>query len=158
MAKMVVHINEMGKLDGVSDRDKRAYARFKKELGVLAPDYTMAISYRFPRSPKFHRLYFKILGRVFENQETFTVDKTMRKWAEMGAGHVDYIPHPHTGVLTAYPKSIDYESLDDIEFGEVFTGVMSYLRTEHALHFLWPQVDIRNSYEAMEQILMEFNA
>lgn len=158
MAKMVVHINEMGKLDGVSDKDKRAYARFKKQVGVLAPNDTMAISYRFPRSPRFHRLYFLILSRVFNNQEAFTVDEKFRKWAEMGAGHVEYIPHPHTGVLTVYPRSIDYESLDDLAFSEVFTGVMSFLRTEHALHFLWPHVDVRNSYEAMEQILMEFNA
>lgn len=155
MAKVALRVNDAGKLEGLTPADGRAYARFKKKLGLLRPGDTISFEHRFPRSPKFHRLHFAMLGLLFDNQEQFANPEDLRKWVEVGAGHCQFVPGPG-GRLVALPLSIAYDSLDDSEFYEHHIKVLAFLRSTAATRFLWPQMDDRAAGQAMNGLLEEF--
>jgi hypothetical protein len=155
MAKITLERAETGKLDGLSEADKRAYARFRKAVENMDRGDTLAFEFKLPRSPQFHKRHFVILGSIFDAQDTFTDRVQMRKWLEVGAGHADYVPGAD-GDLVAIPKSIDYESLDDAEFAEHHRSVIAFLRESHAYGFLWPMMTPAGAEAMVESILSEF--
>ncbi|PWF25036.1 hypothetical protein [Corticimicrobacter populi] len=155
MAKIALRIDEQGKLAGLTPADARAYARFRRKLTELRTGDTISFEHRFPRSPKFHRLHFSMLGALFDNQEQFANPEDMRKWIEVGAGHCRFVPGPK-GRLVALPLSISYDSLDDAEFYEHHIKVVAFLRTQHATRFLWPEVGDMAALAAVDAILSEF--
>lgn len=155
MSKVILHINECGKLAGLDERNERAYARFRNKIGKLRPGQTLSFEFRIPRSERFHRLHFVMLTAFFKCQEVFTDSERMRKWLEVGAGHCDFVPGPD-GELVALPRSIAYEALDDAEFHEVHESVKAFLRTPHAYRYLWPHLDDERGEEMVESILCEF--
>lgn len=155
MAKITLERDGAGKLQGLSDADKRAYGRFRKALERMGPGDTLAFEFKMPRSPALHRRHFAILGAVFDAQDQFSEADQMRKWLEVGAGHCDYLPAADGG-LVAMPKSISYESLDDIEFAEHHRQVIAFLREPHAYRFLWPQMSAAGAEAMVESILSEF--
>lgn len=157
MAKLALRVDELGKLDGLTPADCRGYARFKKKLGLLRPGDTITFEHRFPRSPKFHRLHFAMLGALFDNQEQFANPEDLRKWVEVGAGHCAFVPGPK-GRLVALPLSIAYDSLDDAEFYEHHIKVTSFLRTVQSTRFLWPEIGDVAASAAIEGLLAEFGA
>src|SRR3546814_10317190 len=59
---------------------------------VCSSDLTIRFEHRFPRSPKFHRLHFAMLGAIFDNQEQFPTLDDLRYWLEVGAGHCNFVP------------------------------------------------------------------
>lgn len=155
MAKITLERDDAGKLQGLSDADKRAYWRFRKALDGMAPGDTLAFEYKVPRSPGFHKRHFKLLGTIFDAQDQFTEKNHLRYWLEVGVGHCDYMPGAD-GLPVAIPKSISYESLDDIEFSEHHRQVVAFLREEHAYRFLWPQMSAAGAEGMIESILAEF--
>ncbi|MEJ2897580.1 hypothetical protein [Bordetella avium] len=157
MAKIALRVDERGKLAGLTPFDDRAYSRFKKKLGLLRPGDTISFEHRFPRSPKFHRLHFALLGAIFDNQDQFVSPEDLRKWVEVGAGHCRFVPGPK-GRLVALPLSISYESLDDAEFYDHHIKVVEFLRSQAATRFLWPDVDDSAALAGIEAILAGFGA
>lgn len=149
MPTLVLRKDEMGQLAGITEKDAAAFARWQRRLAAMAAGDTLTFTYRVPRSPAFHGRHFAILGRIFNGQETFADPEHFRKWGEMGAGHVDWIPGPE-GVMQPIPKSIDYASLDDEEFRPVHQAVMTFLRTQHALEVLWPHRHWHDSWTAVD--------
>ncbi len=157
MPRIALQAGLDGKLAGLTDADQRKYDRFRGKVRTMTAGDSIAFEYRVPRSPKFHRRHFLILGTVFDNQEAFVDDYQFRKWTEVGAGHFDMVPGP-SGALFPLARSINYESLDDHEFSAVHDGVIAFLRSLEATRHLWPQVSDRVGLVAMDNILMEFNA
>lgn len=155
MSKVILRIDERGKLAGLDEKNERAYARFRSKLGKLRPGQTLSFEFRIPRSERFHRLHFVMLTAFFKCQEVFTDPERMRKWLEVGAGHVDFVPGP-AGELVALPRSISYEALDDAEFHEVHESVKAFLRTPQAYRFLWPHLNEERGEQMVESILCEF--
>lgn len=155
MAKIALRVDECGKLDGLTPADARAYAKFKRKLGLMQPGDTISFEHRFPRSPKFHRLHMKMWGALFDAQEQFSDPYQLRKWGEVGAGHCDFVPGP-AGCMYALARSISYESLDDAEFYEHHIGVIAFLRSEYAHRFLWPFMTPTGSSQMMESVLEGF--
>ena len=155
MSKVILRIDERGKLAGLDEKNERAYARFRNKLAGLQPGQTLAFEFKIPRSPRFHKLHFVMLAAFFKCQEVFNDTERMRKWLEVGAGHCDFVPGPG-GDLVALPRSISYEALDDAEFHEVHESVKAFLRTPHAYRFLWPHLDDARGEEMVEAILNEF--
>jgi hypothetical protein len=149
MPTLVLRKDEMGQLEGLTDKDARAWARWRKKLEHMAMGETVSFTWREPRSGPFHRRYFAVLNRVYDAQERFDDPDKLRKWAEVGGGHADFVPGPG-GQLVAVPRSIDYLSIDDVEFGEVCRSVWEFLRSEHALTFLWPHRHWHQSWEVMD--------
>jgi hypothetical protein len=157
MVKLALRVDDAGKLDGLTPADCRGYARFKKKLLALRPGDTLSFEHRFPRSPKFHRLHFAMLGVLFDNQEQFAEYEDLRKWVEVGAGHCKFVPGPK-GRLVALPLSVSYESLDDAEFYEHHTKIIAFLRSHQATRFLWPDIADVAAEAAVEGLLAEFGA
>jgi hypothetical protein len=144
-----------GKIAGFGLKGERAYGRFLAAVRNLEYGEMLAFSYKVPRSPKFHKLHFVMLAALFEAQEQFADDYQFRKWSEVGAGHCDFVPGPK-GRMVALAKSIDYESLDDLEFAEMHEAVKAFFRSQHAQRFLWPHLSEAEGSEMVEAILREF--
>lgn len=155
MSKVILRIDESGKLAGFDEKNERAYSRFRKQIAELQPGQTLTFEFRIPRSARMHRFHFAMLKAFFDCQEVFTDAERMRKWLEVGAGHCEFVPGPR-GDLVALPKSIAYEALDDAEFREVHESVKAFLRTEHAYRYLWPHLDDARGESMVEAILCEF--
>ncbi|MGB3835902.1 hypothetical protein [Castellaniella sp.] len=51
MAKVALRVNDAGKLEGLTPADDRAYARFKKKLGLMRPGDTISFEHRFRALP-----------------------------------------------------------------------------------------------------------
>lgn len=155
MAKITLERDQAGKLQGLSEADKRAYGRFRKALEGMAPGDTMAFEFKIPRSPVFHRRHFAILGAIFDAQDQFTDRDQMRCWMTVGAGHCEYVPAADGGLI-AMPKSVAYDALDDAEFAEHHRSVIAFLREPHACQFLWPMMTPAGAEAMVESILSEF--
>lgn len=155
MSSVLVMKNDQGKLEGFGKAGARAYGRFLKAVRDLGFGEMLSFEFKVPRSPKFHRLHFALLRDFFDAQEQFGDDHEFRKWTEVGAGHVKFVPGP-TGRMVALPLSISYEALDDIAFSELHDKVKEFLRGEHARRFLWPHLSPEQTYETVEAILQGF--
>lgn len=147
--------DDRGKLAGFGLKGERAYARFLAAVKALEYGEMLSFSYKIPRSPKFHKLHFVMLAELFAAQEQFADEYQFRKWSEVGAGHVDWVPGP-TGKMVALPRSIDYESLDDVEFSEMHEAVKAFFRSTHATRFLWPHLADSETAESIHMILEQF--
>jgi len=155
MPQVQVCKDEQGKLAGFGQKGERAYKRFLSAVKNLEYGEMLAFSYKIPRAPKFHRLHFVMLAALFEAQEQFADEYQFRKWAEVGAGHCDFVPGP-TGRMVALAKSIDYESLDDVEFAEMHEAVKAFFRGQHAQRFLWPHLSESEQMAMVAGILEQF--
>lgn len=155
MPAVLITKDSRNKMVGVGPKGERAYARFLSAVRNLEYGEMLAFSYKIPRAPKFHRLHFVMLAALFEAQEQFADEYQFRKWVEVGAGHCDFVPGP-TGRMVALARSIDYESLDDVEFAEMHEAVKAFFRTTHATRFLWPHLSDADSAEMVRVILEQF--
>ena len=144
-----------GKLAGFGARGERAYARFLAAVRDLEAGEMLSFEYKVPRSGPFHRRHFKMLWAFFAAQEQFVDEHDFRKWTEVGAGHVQFVPGPD-GRMVALPKSISYEALDDEPFRELHEKVVRFLRSQHATRFLWPHLSDLQAGNMVETILAEF--
>lgn len=155
MPKLTLCLDENKKLDGISQTDKKRYAKFKFIVSNLGED-SISFSYHLPRSGAYHRRFFAQLAAVFEGQEVFDDLDMFRLWSEVGAGHVIYYPMMDTGEMIAVPKSIAYDKLDQDEFQKVHDSIFTFLRSERARSFLWPHLANDQSGNMIESLLGEF--
>lgn len=155
MSKVILHLDERGKLAGIDEKQDRAYARFRAKIARLRPGETLSFSFSLPRSPQMHRYHFALLRAVFESQEVFDDDDEMRKWIEVGSGFCSFLPGPD-GQLVAVPKSIAWEKLEESDFREHHLKVVAFLRTPHCYRYLWPALNDSGRELVVETILMEF--
>lgn len=157
MSKIIVVKDEAGRLAGLGDKGARAFDRFKRRIAGMDIGETMEFSWRNPRSPGFHKLFFVMLHALFKQQEQFADEGVLRDWLSVGAGHCMFAPGP-TGRMVAIPRSIDYASLDDDEFRAYVSAVWAFMRTEHAQRFLWPMASPAVAADGVEALLIGFDA
>jgi hypothetical protein len=155
MPQIQVCKDSQGKLAGFGQKGERAYARFLSAVRNLEHGEMLAFSYKIPRAPKLHKLYFVTLAAVFEQQEQFNDFDQFRKWAQVGAGHAEFVPGP-AGRMVALPLSVDFESLDEVEFAEIYEAVKAFLRTERATNFLWGHLTEGDQISMIASILEQF--
>lgn len=153
MPTVTLHRGQDGKLAGHTDKDARAYAKFRKRIETLGPRETLSLKWTEPRSGAFHGRHFAMLDVVYQAQEQFADPDQFRKWAEVGAGHCDFVPGPN-GRMVALPRSINFETLDQAEFEPIHEAVFTFLRSEHACRFLWPH--LTDGADMVGTILAEF--
>jgi hypothetical protein len=60
--------------------------------------------------------------------------------------------------MVALPKSIAWSKMEDNEFRELVNEVWEFLRSEHAQGFLWPHLSADKQAEAVESVLMGWEA
>jgi hypothetical protein len=155
MSTVCIVKNDRGKLEGFGQKGTKAYGRFLKAVKELEVGELLTFSFKVPRSPRFHRLHFAMLNALFAAQENFSDDLEFRKWTEVGAGHVKFVPGPK-GRIVAMPLSIAYDALDDVEFSDLHEKVKEFMRSDHAHNFLWPHLEPQQRVEMVETILAEF--
>lgn len=143
------------RLCGVTEADNRAYTRFAARVQGVTREESLKVSWVEPRSGKYHRRHFVMLTAVFDNQEVWEKDNHFRKWCEVGAGYAELVPGMD-GQPVAMPLSIDYDTLDQIDFEPIHNAVFAFLRTEHALKFLWPHLPWQKAYAVLDTILRDF--
>lgn len=155
MTTITVTKDDAGKLRGFTDKDQRAYARFKGLIDELEVGELFTLETWFPRNGKLHRLHFAMLAVIFDAQEQYADPEQLRFWLQVGAGHCTYAPGPE-GRMVAIPKSISYSSIDDAEFQVHHEAVKAFLRTERARRFLWPHLGDEQTYDTVETLLRDF--
>lgn len=143
-----------GKLTGMTERDCKGYAKFRKRVEELAGGI-LTFTWKEPRSGPYHRRHFAMIGTLFAAQDVFTDDQIFRKWLEVGAGYAEFLPG-RNGVLEAYPKSIEYAALDQAEFEPIHDAVFGFARSEYARQRMWPHMTSAQSWDMIESVLGEF--
>jgi hypothetical protein len=154
MAKIRITRNREGKIDGASEKDRKAYLRFRTRIMSLEVGELMTIDAKFPRNPELHGWHFIILDAVFEAQEQFEAEAVFRKWVEVGAGHCDFVPGPR-GRMVAIPKSIGWDELDDVDFQEHHEKAVDFLRSADCTRVLWGHLSEPEQANMIEAILAE---
>lgn len=156
MSSLVIYKDETGKLAGMGEKGRRAYAKFRKLVEELTVGETLAFSYKMPRSPEHHRFMFAKLTGLFERQEQFGDFDRLLDFLKVGAGHVDLFPG-RDGVLVAVPKSINWEKLDEQGFIEFTRAMNDFLWTPYAQAALWPHLDESRRYQCVENWNRDFD-
>ena len=150
----LVRSDEDGRLAGLSEKDRRAWARFLKRVRDLGRS-CITFEWREPRSGPYHRFCFAAWNKVFEAQERFEDFEAFFCWVKVGGGHCEFLPHPEKGLI-AVPKSIAWAKLDEMEFRPIADSMFAFLRSEHARRTIWPHLTETESWEMIETILEGF--
>lgn len=154
MPTVILHRAQDGKLEGLSERDKKAYAKFRKRLDELG-DGSLLFSWQEPRSGPYHRRFFSLVNRILMAQDQFQDIEHLIAWLKTGAGYVDLVPGPK-GKPVALPKSINWATLDQADFEPVAQAIITFLRSTYATRFLWPHLDDDVGMGMVETVLAEF--
>lgn len=99
------------------------YENFKK----IPLHEVFEIEYKKKRNIKFHRMFFGLLNLAFENQSLFTNLDDMRYCLLLEAGISEEKVNPITNEIFKVPKSLNFASMDEIEFNLVYTSVKDYI-------------------------------
>ena len=154
MPTVTLHRGADGKLEGLSDRDKKAYEKFKKRIETIG-NGSVLFSWKEPRSGPYHRRFFAIVNQFLESQEQFHNVKHLLEWLKVGAGYCDLVPGPK-GKPVAIAKSIAWEELDQAEFEPIAQDIWQFLRSTYATRFLWPMLDDTQAIGAVESVFSVF--
>ena len=155
MTTITITKDDTGKLTGLGEKDKIAYARLKKRLQDLEQGECLSLDVWFDRRQKFHALHFVILTRIFDAQEQWADLEQFRMWTTVGAGHCVFVPGPG-GKMVAIPKSISWGQMDDADFQVHHKKVVDFLRSQRATRFLWPTLSDQETGEMIHELLEEF--
>lgn len=145
-----------GFIDGLGERGKKQWRRFWNMIRKLEPGEIVTITTHKAREGPFHRRHMLIETRVFEAQERIEKFEDFRSWLKIGSGFVTWMAGPKGGVVPV-PKSISYKDLDQTVMEEVHANMMQFLRSEHAIKYLWPKLPAQQRDAAMDELLSHFH-
>jgi hypothetical protein len=154
MPTVTLHIGDSGKLEGLSEKDRKAYAKFRQRLERLG-DSSLTFTWREPRSGPFHRRFFAMVNALLEAQEQFQDVDHMLTWLKVGAGYADLVPGPK-GKPVAMAKSIKWDKLDQAEFEPIANAIFGFTYSTYATRFLWPHLSDEDGYQMVDSVLGEF--
>lgn len=154
MPTVILHIGESGKLEGLAEKDKKAYAKFRKRLETLG-NGSLMFSWAEPRSGPYHRRFFALLNTLLDCQEQFQEIDHLLTWLKVGAGYADLVPGPK-GKPVAIAKSINFTTLDQAEFEPIAQAIIQFIRSPHSMRFLWPHLDEAGAAGMVETVLAGF--
>lgn len=157
MSAVVLTRGDDGKLTGVSDQDQARWGKFKATAAALQAGHSLTVTWKLPRSPRHHGLFFAWLGALFERQEQFDDADKLRAWLTVGAGYCDLVPGP-AGRMVALPQSIAWDRMDESEFSELHAKVSAFMWTTHAQAFLWGHLAEQQRHAMVQQLHDEFAA
>ena len=153
MPELIIVKDNTGQLEGLGEKGRRAWLKFRKVVSELEPGETMEFSYRLPRSPQHHRFFFARLQALFERQEAFENVEHLLTFLKVGAGLVDWMASPRG--LVAVPQSIAWINLDEQQFIEATRAIRDFLWTDAAQAALWPHLNEQRRYQMVDQWVRE---
>ena len=142
---MKIHLQKFNKgLVPSRDEDKFLFDK-------LSIDEVYYIEVKKVRNPRFHRKFFALLKLAYDNMpeslsERFFNPEVFRSELLIRAGHCE-IYYDFDGAEKFKAKSISFETLDDIEFGKVYSDV---------LNVILKKVLIETTEEEIENMLFNF--
>ena len=142
-------------LSGATPKDTRGWYSFCRALNESGSGEFFTIKTERPRNGPFHRLHMLIISKVFKAQERIEDFEQFRLWLKVGSGFVTWMAGAKGGVFPV-PKSISYDQCEEDEMREFHEGVVAFLRTQHAQHYLFPAVSAQVAEQGMEAILSQF--
>jgi len=77
-----------------------------------------------PRSYAHHKLCFALLNLTYSNQERYSNFEDFRKAVAIAAGHTEELVMLD-GEIIRLPASLSYDTLDEIQFTQVFGAMMN---------------------------------
>jgi hypothetical protein len=101
-----------------ADEPSQEIARKFKLGGVFRADVIK------PRSYRHHKLILALLNLTYANQDLYDDFEMFRKAVAVAAGHVDELVTVD-GEVIRLPKSINYDTLDELEFTKVSGAMMT---------------------------------
>jgi hypothetical protein len=117
-------------------------AVFRKELGCLKPadeeaekvlrgikmGECVTVSVKRPRNLQMHRLFWKLMSVVYENQDHYRSTDEVCTAFKFACGHVDTLRTKRGDVLV--PRSISFAKMDQVDFAEFFRRAVEFCVTE----------------------------
>ena len=102
-----------------------------EKKGTLQIGKTYSVDVRLVRNPDFHRKYFAMLNCAWSLlppsvQEGFRSRENFRKYVQIAAGFSEPFFHPTEGFIDM-PKSINFESMDELEFQDLYQKVRTVI-------------------------------
>ena len=90
-------------------------------MSLIKHDDDRMVTITKPRNLKNHRRFFKFLDVAFDIQDQYMDDQKeeFRKYVLLLGGHYDEFITP-TGQILYFPKSMDFASMDELEFIPIF--------------------------------------
>jgi hypothetical protein len=124
--------NNVGALEGLSDDDKKAYAKFIANAKDLEPGEIIEIAVKIPRNPKFHRKFFAMLQVGFDAWELNQAENVQKNFDSFRqdvlilAGFYEKI-FDLDGNIKFKAQSISFAKMDDSAFDRVYNKVLDVL-------------------------------
>lgn len=102
---------------------KAAYDSDKEVFNKMPLNEVFEIEYTKRRNIRFHRKFFALLKLAYENQNDYRVMEDMRRDLLITSGFYDESVNRITGEINKFAKSINFSSMDELQFNEVYTSV-----------------------------------
>jgi len=104
------------------------------KLKKLPFDNVFSVEIKQSRCPGLHRKFFKVLSIVYDNlhedlKQKYPTQEAFRRVVEFYCGHYDYLISPQGEVLGTQARSINYESLDNTAFSELYNNAIKVYLT-----------------------------
>lgn len=100
-----------------------------------------------PRNYEHHKKLFALLRFIAENSDVYNTERKALTVLKILTGHVEFIADPRTGELVAQPDSINYESMDQIEFAEWYEKAVNA-----ACEHVTPHMNRIDMQQALEMV------
>jgi len=103
-------------LGGLEPADGGELPRIK--LGAV-----VRVEIKQPRNARHHRLFFALMNKVFENQETYETLDDLVNVIKIATGHCKTY-HKRNGEPIHVPRSIAFHKMDQTQFSEFYAKVV----------------------------------
>lgn len=146
-------------VDGLGEQNRRRWRGWWKRLLSLEPGEMVELTSYQERILWYHKKHFLLEQRLFDGQEQFTNFERFRDWLKVGAGFVEYLPNPmSTEGLMAFPKSVAWDQLPQLEFEEFHANCLEFIRTDRCSGRLWPHLSVGLRTQMAEDIIANAGA
>ena len=92
-------------------------------VAALADDKQVMVAVHVPRNIKHHRLFWAVHKKLVEGGVIDWNEAQFKDWAKSAAGHIEPW-YDHEGRVQYRPKSMNFESLDQVKFSRFFDRVI----------------------------------
>lgn len=105
------------------------------------PGESVVVDMKRPRQHRTLRRYWGLCKLILQNSEDFRSVTQVSDYLKLRAGHCSSIASESTGEVFQIPDSIDYDSLDEPEFQEVWRRVVDVVCEDFLPGMTMPEVE-----------------
>jgi hypothetical protein len=151
----VVLIRTEEGLKGLGEKSGKHYETFRNHVKSMPVGETVRFTWKKPRSPKFHALFFAVLGNVFDAQEQFSTADQLRTWLPSARA-----TRPRARPTGKHGRDAEVDRVGDDgrpRVHELVEAVWQFLRTPHAPVSLAGDAARPLSAEAVDRLLVSYD-